>query len=127
MPQSGIEPKSIGPQANTLPATPWYIVLESSKEMCLAKLSPYEIEKIIFSWTTPKKAKKQQFTRRIKQPKTREKLNPDENLPQYNVLTYPHDKLNTPKGLIRSREFSLATPEEIKIALWMQGVTDFKG
>ena len=39
---------------------------------------------------------------------------------------YPHDRLNTSKGVIRSRELSLATLEEIKIALGKQEVIDYK-
>ena len=31
--------------------------------------------------------------------------------------TYLHDRLNTSKGVIRSRELSLATPEKIKTAI----------
>ncbi len=34
---------------------------------------------------------------------------------------YPHEKLNTSKGVIRSREFALATEEEITSALGKQG------
>ena len=35
--------------------------------------------------------------------------------------TYPHEKLNTTKGVIRNRELSLATTEEIKTVLGKQG------
>ena len=34
---------------------------------------------------------------------------------------YLHDRLNTSKGIIRSRELSLDTPKEIKTALGNQG------
>ena len=35
---------------------------------------------------------------------------------------YTHARFNISKGIIRSRELSLATPEEIEIALQKQGV-----
>ena len=37
---------------------------------------------------------------------------------------YPHARLN--KGVRRSRKHSLATPEEIEIALQKQGVKEYK-
>ena len=39
---------------------------------------------------------------------------------------YPHEKLNTSKGVIRSRELALATEDEIASALGKQGVTNIK-
>ena len=39
---------------------------------------------------------------------------------------YPHEKLNTSKGVIRSRELALATEDEIASALGKQGVTNMK-
>ena len=40
--------------------------------------------------------------------------------------TYPLKKLNTLKGVIKSRELSLVTTEEIRAALEKQGVTDYR-
>ena len=39
---------------------------------------------------------------------------------------YPHEKLNTSKGVIRSRELVLATEEEMLVALGKQGVTNIR-
>ena len=39
---------------------------------------------------------------------------------------YLHEKLNTSKGVIRSRELALAREEEIESALGKQGVTDIR-
>ena len=39
---------------------------------------------------------------------------------------YPHEKLNTSKGVIRSRELALATEDEIASTLGKQGVTNIK-
>ena len=39
---------------------------------------------------------------------------------------YPHEKLNTSKGVIKSRELELATEEEIASALVKQGVTNIR-
>lgn len=40
--------------------------------------------------------------------------------------SYPYELLNTCKGVIRSRELSLTTQEEIKVALDKQDVTEYK-
>lgn len=42
------------------------------------------------------------------------------------IKTFPHTSLNTLKGVIRSKELSLATPEEISSALGGQGVSDYR-
>ena len=39
---------------------------------------------------------------------------------------YPHEKPNTSKGVIRSRELALAIEDEIASALGKQGVTNIK-
>ena len=39
---------------------------------------------------------------------------------------YSHEKLNTSKGVIRSRDMALATKEEIALALGKQGVTNIR-
>ena len=39
---------------------------------------------------------------------------------------YPHEKLNTSKGVIESKKLFLATAEEIRAALEKQGVADYK-
>ena len=39
---------------------------------------------------------------------------------------YPHERLNTSKGVIRSWELSLAVSEKIREALKKQNVTDYK-
>ena len=42
------------------------------------------------------------------------------------MQVYPHASLDTSKSVIRSRELSLATPEEIEMALQKQGVKEYK-
>ena len=39
---------------------------------------------------------------------------------------YPHAKLNTSKGIVRSKELSLATPEEIETAFKKQGIKEYR-
>ena len=39
---------------------------------------------------------------------------------------YPHAKLNTSKGVVRSEELSLATPEEIEMAFKKQGIKEYR-
>ena len=43
-----------------------------------------------------------------------------------NVKTYPHKSLNISKGVVRSKELSLCTIEEIKKEMKKQGVTEVK-
>ena len=40
--------------------------------------------------------------------------------------TYPHAKLNSSKGVVRSKELSLATQEEIKTAFKKQGIKEYR-
>ena len=42
------------------------------------------------------------------------------------VKTYPHKSLNVSSGVVRSKELSLCTIEEIKRDLKKQGVTEVK-
>ena len=42
------------------------------------------------------------------------------------MIAYPHQNLNTSKGVVRSQELSLCPLEEIKKELKSQGVTDVK-
>ena len=47
----------------------------------------------------------------------------------FNMLmckAYPQEKLNTPKGVVRSRELALAAVEEITAALGKQRVAEVK-
>ena len=39
---------------------------------------------------------------------------------------YPYAKLNTSKGVVRSKELSLATPEEIEMAFKTQGIKEYR-
>ena len=39
---------------------------------------------------------------------------------------YPHTKLNTSKGIVRSKELSLATPEETKTAFKKQEIKEYR-
>ena len=43
-----------------------------------------------------------------------------------NVKTFPHKSLNISKGVVRSKELSLCTIEEIKKEMKKQGVTEVK-
>ena len=38
--------------------------------------------------------------------------------------SYPHAKFNSLKGVVRSKELSLATPEEIETAFKKQGIKE---
>ena len=39
---------------------------------------------------------------------------------------YPHVKLNTSKGIVRSKKLSFATPEEIETAFKKQGIKEYR-
>ena len=43
-----------------------------------------------------------------------------------NCCAYPHAKLNTSKGVVRSKELSLAKLEEIETAFKKQGIKEFR-
>ena len=40
--------------------------------------------------------------------------------------TYPHAELNTSKGIVRSKELSIATSEEIETAFKKQGINEYR-
>ena len=48
----------------------------------------------------------------------------NEGFSQQKIIAYPHQNLNTSKGVVRSQELSLGPLEEIKKELKPQGVTD---
>ena len=101
-----------------------FIVLESLKETCLVKLSPFLIETVISTWATPRTVKKTKNGNLLVEVHS---WRYSENILKMNTFhktkckAYPHEKLKTLKGVIRGRELSLATPEEITVALGKQG------
>ena len=108
---------------------PRFIVIESLEEVCLAKFSPFLIEKVISTRANPKTVKKTRNGYLLVEVDSRRQA---ENILKTNTFhttkcrAYPREKLNTSKGVIRSRELALAAEYDITSALGKQGVTNIK-
>ena len=104
---------------------PRFIVIESLEEVCLAKFSPFLIEKVISTRASPKNVKKTRNGNLLVEVDNRRQA---ENILKIKTKcrVYLHEKLNTSKGVIRSRELALATEDEIASALGKQGVTNMR-
>ena len=104
---------------------PRFIVIESLEEVCLAKFSPFLIEKVISTRASPKNIKKTRNGNLLVEG-DRQKTFKIKTFHTTKCRVYPHEKLNTSKGVIRSRELALATENEIASAQGKQGVTNIK-
>ena len=102
---------------------PRFIVIESLEEVCLAKFLPFLTEKVLSMRTTPKNVKKIKSRNLL--------VNVDNSRSVESILkmkifhttkcrAYPHEKLNTSKEVIRSRDLAVAT-EEMSAARGKQG------
>ena len=93
---------------------PRFIVIEYLEEVCLAKFSPFLIEKVISARACPKTVKKTRNGNLFV------KLDSRRQAENIKIKTFhttkcranPHEKLNTSKGVIRSRELALASEDE---------------
>ena len=95
---------------------PRFIIIEST-EMPITNLSPFLIEKVISSNMTPvnvKKQKNQTLLVEVDKRKNTDFLLKMTKFRTINVKTYLHKSLNISKGVVRSKELSLRTIEEIK-------------
>ena len=107
---------------------PRFIIIEST-ETPITNLSPFLIEKVISSNMTPvhvKKLKNQTLLVEVDKRKNADFLLKMTKFHTINVKTYPHKSLNISKGVIRSKELSLCTIDEIKKEMKKQGVTEVK-
>ena len=108
---------------------PRFIVIESLKEVCLAKFSLFLIEKVISTRASPKNVKKTRNGNLLIEVDRRRQAENILKIKTFHTTkcrAYPHEKLNTSKGVIRSRELALATEDKIASALGKQGVTNIK-
>ena len=99
---------------------PRFIIIESLQDIQLNQLSPFLIEKTISSRSNPKNVKKFRTVNllvEVEIKKYTENQLKREKFHNFKCRAYPHAKLNTSKGVVRSKELSLATPEEIETAL----------
>ena len=109
---------------------PRFIIIESLQDKKLDQLSPFLIEKIISSRSNPKTVKKLQTGNllvEVESKKHTENLLKMEKFHNLKCRAYPHAKLNTFKGIVRSKELSLATPEEIETAFKKYGIKEYRG
>ena len=95
---------------------PRFIIIEST-ETPITNFSPFLIEKVISSNMTPvhvKKLKNQTLLVEVDKRKNSDFLLKMTKFHIINVKTYPHKSLNISKGVVRSKELSLCTIDEIK-------------
>ena len=105
------------------------VVIESLEEVCLAKFSPFLIEKVISTRDSPKTVKKTRNGNLLVEVDSWRQAKNILKIKTFHTTkcrAYSHEKLNTSKGVIRSRELALATEYEIVSALGKQGVTNIK-
>ena len=95
---------------------PRFIVIESLVEVCLAKFSPFLREKVISTRATLKTVKKTRKGNLLVEMDSRKQAENILKMKTFHTTkckAYPHEKLNTLKRVIRSRELALATEDEI--------------
>ena len=109
---------------------PRFTIIESLQDIRLDQLSPFLIEKkIISSSYNLKNVKKLQTGNLLVEIVTKkhaENLLKMEKFHNLKCCAYPHTKLNTSKGVVRSKELSLTTPEEIEMAFKKQGIKKYR-
>ena len=87
------------------------------------------IEKITSIWSNPETVKKLRTGNllvEVESKKHAENLLKMEKFHNLKCRAYPHAKLNTSKGVVRSKELSLATPEEIETTFKKQGIKEYR-
>ena len=98
---------------------PRFIVIESLEEVCLAKFSPFLIEKVISTRASPKTVKKTGNGNLLVEVGCRRQAENILKIKMFHTTkcrAYPHEELNTSKGVIKNRELALATEDEIASA-----------
>ena len=108
---------------------PSFIVMESIEETPLSKISPFKIEKFLSRKLKPKTVKKLRngtLLIEIYNKNQADEVLKWEYFDDLKIKTYPHNSLNTCKGVVKSHELSLCTLDEIKINLKNQNVTDVR-
>ena len=108
---------------------PRFIILESKEKLPLTKLSPFIIEKSISALITPKTVKNLKngtILIEVTGKKQAEIILKQKKIHNIDIKVYPHERLNTSKGVIRNGELSLCSITEIKNELKKQNVIDVK-
>ena len=106
---------------------PKFIMLESMEDTPITKLSPFIIKKTLNSFIKAKSVKKTNLLLIEVEKKTfSDLLLKQKYFHNLKIKVYPHNTLNSSKGLVRSPDLTLCTIDEIKNNLCKQGVTDAK-
>lgn len=108
--------------------TPTYMVIQSTEDIPITKISPFKIEQILSKKIKPKTTKKlTNGTILIEVQKTQvEEILRWETFNNIKIKTSLHQTLNSSKGVVKSSELSLCTLDEIKTNLKNQNVIDIK-
>ena len=110
-------------------AFPRFIVLESAEEAKITDLSPFVIQKVISSNIAPKTVKtlkNKTLLVEVEKEKHANFLLGMNTFHNLQIRAYPHKNLNTSKGVVRSKDLSVCTIEEIKKELNNQGIIDVR-
>ena len=110
---------------------PRFIVLESVEETPLSRLSPFDIKRFLgtTSRVEPKNVKTLRNGTLLVQVTTKAKSDALLKMTLFDktkIKSYPHQTLNSSKGVVRCRQLSLCTLDEIKSNLKQQGVSDVR-
>ena len=98
-------------------------------EVCHAKFSAFLTEKVISARANPKIVKKTRNGKLLVEVDSQKQAESILRMKIFHTTkcrAYPHEKLNTSKGVIRSRELAWATEEERASALEKKGVIDIR-
>ena len=112
-----------GTSENEAADFPRFIVIESLEEVCLAIFSPFLIEKVICTRASPKTVKKTRNGNLLVEVDSRRQAENILKIKTFHTTkcrAYPHEKLNTSKGVIRSRELALVREDEVASTRGMQ-------
>ena len=107
-------------------------MIESAEEIALSKLSPFKILKILSKSLKPKTVKKKNNLKNgiplteICNKNQADKILKWKHFDNIKIKTYPHNSLNTCKGVLKSHEFSLCTLDEIKTNLQDQNLMEIQ-
>lgn len=105
---------------NIMENFPRFIILETMEVTPLTKLSPFLIQKVISSNVpakTVKSIRNGTLLIEVENKKHATSLLKMTNFHNVKIRAYPHQKLNSSKRVVRSRELTLCTIEEIKTEL----------
>ena len=102
---------------------PRFIVIESLEEVCQAEFSFFLKEKVMFTRASSK-IRNGNLLVALDSRRQAEDIK-NKKFHTTKCRAYPHEKLNTSRGVIRSRELALAREEEITSA-WENGIINIK-